>query len=204
MAVVTISRQMGSYGLRIAQAVAGQLGYQVVWRDLINQAAMRAGTPEVALAAIDELGLLGICPSPAACRAYCQAVQQVMEELAAAGNVVIVGRAGQVILANRPDVLHVRIHAPLQVRAERIAEQQSIALECALAQVEASDKARRKYLQSYYRARWENPDLYDLLINTARTRVSDAVRVICAALPPRQPDHLSVVSPDQDASFEFD
>ena len=81
MAAITISRQLGSLGYDISQAVADQLGYHLVWRDVINRAALRSGTPEVALAAIDELGLLDLCPSPEACQAYRQAVQQIMEEL---------------------------------------------------------------------------------------------------------------------------
>ena len=67
----------------------------------------------MALAAIDELGLLDIRPSAAAYKAYRQALAQVMAELAVQGNTVIVGRAGQVILGQRADVLHVRVVAPL-------------------------------------------------------------------------------------------
>ena len=64
MSAITISRQMGSRGRQIAFIVAETLGFTLVWRELINEAARRTGTPEVALAAIDELGLLGICPIP--------------------------------------------------------------------------------------------------------------------------------------------
>jgi cytidylate kinase len=149
---------------------------------VINQAARRAGAPEVALATIDDLGLLGLRPSPKARRAYHQAVRQVMEELAAKGNVVIVGRAGQVILRDRPDVLHVKIIAPQALRAERIAREQGIPMEAAWAQVEASDRTRRNYLRRYYHARWDDPELYDLVINTGRISPEAAAGLICQAL----------------------
>jgi cytidylate kinase len=113
MDVITISRQLGSLGSDVANEVVRRLGFQLVWRDLINQAAIRAGAPDVALATIDDLGLLGISPSAAEQRAYIHAVQAVMEELAHTGSVVIVGRAGQMILRNWPNVLHIQVVAPL-------------------------------------------------------------------------------------------
>ena len=91
MATITISRQPGSFGADVAHAVAHNLGYRVVWREVINQAARQAGLPEVALATIYELGLLGLRPSAEARRAYHEAVRQVIEGLAAEGNVVSIG-----------------------------------------------------------------------------------------------------------------
>ena len=182
MTAITISRQLGSLGTQVAHEVAQRLGYRVVWRELINQAARRAGAPEVALATIDDLGLLGLRPSLKARQAYHQAVQQVMEELATEGDVVIVGRAGQVILRNRPDVLHVRVIAPPALRAERIACAQNITIVAARAQVEASDRTRRNYLRRYYHARWDDPELYDLIINTKRLTPESAADLVCLAL----------------------
>jgi cytidylate kinase len=180
--VVTISRQLGSRGLGIAHALGNSLGYRVAARDLINQAAMRSGNPEVALAVIDELGLLGICPSPQACQSYRQAVRQVMEELLQEGKVIIVGRAGQVILRNHPQVLHVRIIAPQAERTQRIASDQNISIENALAQVQASDRHRRNYLKRHYQVNWDDPNLYDLTINTSRLTIQAAAAVIHQAL----------------------
>ena len=182
MAAITISRQLGSLGTDVAQAAARRLGYRVVWRELINQAALQAGLPEMALATIDELGLLGLHPSAQARLAYHEAVRRVLEGLAAEGNVVIVGRAGQVILMDRPDVLHVKVIAPALMRTMRVARQQSISLEAAQAQVQASDRARRNYLRRYYHARWDDPELYDLIINTARLSPEPAADLICQAL----------------------
>jgi cytidylate kinase len=180
--VVTISRQLGSRGLEIARALGISLGYRVTSRDLINQAAMRSGNPEVALAVIDELDLLGICPSPQACQAYRQAVKQVMEELLQEGQVIIVGRAGQVILQDHPQVLHVRIIAPQTERTQRVAAEQKISLESALAQVQASDRHRRNYLKRHYQVNWGDPDLYDLTLNTAKLSIQAASAIIQQAL----------------------
>ncbi len=181
MAVITISRQYGSLGNIVANALAERLGCRVVMRDLINQAALQAGVPEVALAMIDELGLLGIEPTQDDYDAYARAVQAIMEELAGAGNVIIVGRAGQAILRGHPGVLHVRLIAPLELRAQRLSERHHISLHAARAQAAASDRLRRTYLQHFYHIDWNDPLLYDLVINTAHLGAAQACDLICQA-----------------------
>jgi CMP/dCMP kinase len=179
MSTITISRQMGSLGCQIAFNVAEALGFRLVWREIINEAARRTGTPEVALAAIDELGLLGICPSPKACSAYHQAVKEIMHEFAEQGDIVILGRAGQVILGNRTDIMHIRLIAPISIRIARIADRLGITESRARAQVEASDRYRSDYLRRFYHTDWDKPDLYHLVINTGSLEIDQAVELIC-------------------------
>jgi cytidylate kinase len=181
MAVITISRQWGSLGNVVANAVADRLGYRVVMRQLINQAALRSGAPEVALAVIDELRLFGLSPTDAEYQAYTRAMHSVIEELAAEGRVVIVGRAGQMVLRDRPGTLHVRVIAPFELRVQRLAERYGIALPAARAQVRASDRQRRTYLKRFYNADLDDPDLYDLVLNTARLSAETACDLVCRA-----------------------
>ncbi len=186
MAVITISREFGSLGLISAQMVADRLSYRLVGRELINQAALRASAPEVALAVIDELNLLGVTPAPEAIEDYVQAVKGVVSELADEGKVVIVGRGAQVILRDRPDVVRVLMIAPQPLRIERIAQRQSISLASARAQVEASDRHRRRFLLRYYHVKWEDPLLYDLVINTAWLNADEVAGLICQMVATRQ------------------
>ncbi len=183
---ITISRQMGSLGREIGRRLGEQLGWRVAAREVINEAARRSGAPEAALAAIDELNLLGSCPSPEACLAYRQAVDQVVQEMAGQGQLVLIGRAGQVILAGRPDVLHLRTIAPRELRAERVAEWQAIPLRAALAQVDTSDRFRKNYLKRFYGIDWNDPIHYDLVIQTGRVDLEEALRLILALLHARE------------------
>jgi cytidylate kinase len=179
--VITISRQIGSLGCQVARLAAELLGYRLVWREVINKAARCCGEPGAALADIDELGLLGVNLSPKASQAYVKAVGHVIDELAAEGDVVIVGRGGQAILRGLPNVLHVRVIAPADLRAERIALRHHIPLECAQAQVEVRDRYRRNYLKRFYHISWDDPELYDLILNTARLAPEAAARHIVQA-----------------------
>lgn len=179
MAIITVSRQLGSLGCDIANSAAQQLGYRVVWRGLINQAARQARTPEMALEMLDELGLLGIKPSSSAEKAYLDAIRELIEELARADNVMIVGRGGQAVLRGWPNTLHLRIIAPLEVRVQRLVERHAIPAKAALAQIRASDRRRKRFVEHAYHVDWNDPALYDLMINTASLDVPRSASLIC-------------------------
>lgn len=182
MAVITISRQLGSLGDEVALALQRRLNYQIINREIINQAAIRANKPEMALAMIDELGLLGLHPDLKSRQAYHDAVHEIIEETANRGEAIIIGRAGQVVLRKHPDVFHVKIFAPTSIRSRRISELQGISMDSALAQINASDKSRESYMKRNYSVTWNDPELYDLIINTARIDPEQAASLICEAL----------------------
>ena len=181
MPIITLSRELGSRGDDIAVGVAEKLNLRLVGRDLLNQAARQAGVPEVALAEIDELGLLGVKPSREALQRYRLTVEGVMGALADASNIVLVGRGSQIVLAGRPGVLHVRIIAPRAERVRCVQERCHVSPEAAAARIDASDHARAGYLRRSYGARWDDPALYDLVLNTAHWSVESAVDLLCLA-----------------------
>src|SRR5512134_3629593 len=142
MAVITLSRAMGSRGDDVAVAVVQCLGLRLVGREMINRAAQDAGAGEVALAELDELGLLGVKPSAASLKRYREKIVEIIEAQAAQGDVLLVGRGGQVVLGQRRDVLHVRVTAPLAFRCATVQERCQVSAEVAAARVAASDAAR--------------------------------------------------------------
>ena len=178
MNVLTLSRQLGCRGDQIAKAVAQSLKWIYMDHEIINRAAREAGVPEVALAYIDELDLLGLRPSPQQHRAYLNRVETIIQELADAGTVVIVGCAGQVILANHPRALHVQIVAPFETRLVRLMEQEDIPEAAALERLLTSDRKRAGYLKRNYGVDWLDPNLYDVLLNTAKITHETAVSCI--------------------------
>lgn len=178
MSAITISRQMSSRGDELALQVAERLGWQRVCRDLINRAALAAGAPQVALAEIDELGFFGLRPSAKEWQAYHSQVERFIRELAKEGNVVIVGRGGQIVLRDHPDVLHVRVVAPFETRSVWLQQEKNISAKSACACLEKSDKARARYLQRSYSVQLNDPTLYHLIINTGLLDLPQAVNLI--------------------------
>lgn len=190
MTAITISRQLGSLGITLGRQVASRLGYRLVHRELINQAARSAGVPDMALATIDELGLLGLEPDEENQSSYLRAVQHIIENLAEEGNVIIVGRAGQVILQNHPNAFHLRVIAPLETRIQRIVEAHGFSQQAARAQIEDSDRYRTRYLRRFYHIEWDDAAHYHLVINTGRLSLATAAEVVCTALQ-RRSNHIT-------------
>ena len=108
-------------------------------------------------------------------------VQQASEtilQLAALGNVVLVGRAGNIVTRKLPDVLHVRLVGSLEIRARRMAENRGMTRKSALDFIHQEDVGRRRYLKKYFGADIDDPLLYHLVINTDRVSIEDATDTI--------------------------
>jgi CMP/dCMP kinase len=110
---------------------------------------------------------------------YQQTVRRVVESAADSGRAVIVGRASQVILARRRDVLHVRIVAPLQAR---VALRENLDEASARKRILLKDGDRSRYLQTGYHRDVNDPLLYDLVINTGVLSLDQAVDLIRLSL----------------------
>lgn len=113
--------------------------------------------------------------------AYTELMGRVLREYASTGGVIIVGRGGQVVLRDYARVLNVRIHAPLEVRIRNIIKRQKISYDVAEELVRGSDRLRARYIKRYYYEDWTAPNLYDIVVNTARMSVNMAAHFISAA-----------------------
>jgi cytidylate kinase len=91
---------------------------------------------------------------------------------------VIVGRGGQAILKQKVGVFHVRIVAPLEVRVERIMKSGGLSRDDALRFIEDNDKAMAEYLRRFYNLDWEDPAIYDMVLNTGKMDLGIAARII--------------------------
>lgn len=115
-------------------------------------------------------------------RAYQETMQQVVMAAAKTGHVVIVGRGGQFLMADRRDVLHVRIVAPLDLRVAYVARREEPKRDAALTRVQEKDRARDRNMQNQFHRKPDDPGLYDLVINTAVLDLDRIVDLICLAL----------------------
>ena len=106
------------------------------------------------------------------------------------GNIVILGRGGQAILKDKPDVLHVRIVASLAARMQRLHEQKNFNLGEAQDIAIKRDQASAEYLKRFYDLDWADPALYDLVINPIKLSIEGATQLIVAAV-----EHLPVAKP---------
>ncbi len=96
-------------------------------------------------------------------------------------NAVIVGRGGQAILKDKPNVLHVRIEAPYNERVKRLRNRENYSPGGAKDAAIKHDRASAEYLQRFYGIDWDDPLLYDLVINTGKLSIETAAQLIVEA-----------------------
>ncbi len=114
--------------------------------------------------------------------------QHIIEKLWKMDNVVVVGRGSQMILADRPNALHVRFVAPVADRIERVMNEQGIVYPLAEREVDAVDKQHAQYIKHYYDADWADPKHYDLVLNTGSVSDEQAAKVIITAIRNQEAD----------------
>lgn len=231
MAVITISRQYGSGGNEVANRLAEELGYQIFEKRQIAQAAADAGLSEAEVLDYSEenhkvrtfLERLFIpSASVAQVRIWHETpngmremeevhlsedlvlslVQKAIRSVYRAGNFIIVGRGGQVILRNYREVLHVRIVADEEDRVQRVKEQIKQQRQAFMADIDARrdaqdlirerDEASKDYIRRFYEADWDDPQLYHLTINTSRLSIDRAVEIITRLAREMKPEPIAV------------
>ena len=173
--IVTIGREYCTGGNYIAEDVANALGVKLYDKELITMAAKRSGLTEEAIAAsenqrsgslIYSLYMMGNT-MPLADQVYILQ-SNVIKEVAAQGSCVILGRCGDYVLRDRPNVLRTFVYAPLEERIRRakarpdVKDMSDRSWESQLAK---HDRARASYYNYYTENRWGEAKNYDLCLN---------------------------------------
>jgi cytidylate kinase len=185
MAIITISREMGSGGIPIVQSAAEKLGYTLVDGDAIAEVAGEYGLALDSLAAVDEKPPAFIDKVDEKHEISQRQVELIILEYAHKGNIIVYGRGGQDLLKGIDNVLRVRITAPFEERIERWAEREWLDPDLARILVRKSDQQRAGFIKYYFDRDWNDPLEYDLTINTTRITEETATKLICEAVKDR-------------------
>lgn len=178
MAIITISREMGSGGIPIAHQAAEELGYTLIDGDSIKDVAGKYGLSDETLQQIDEKPPAFVEQLDRQIELGMNRIQLIVLEAALKGNVIIYGRGGQDLLPGITSVFRVRVIAPFEDRVERWAEREWIDPDLARSLVRKSDQQRAGFIKYYFDRNWTNPIEYDLVINTVRLSNETAVKLI--------------------------
>jgi cytidylate kinase len=204
-----VAREYGSGGGRIAQLLAGRLGWKLLDRCLVEKISQTAAVEPQAAEKYDERldpwfnrladalwrgpGLRGFMAGPMPNRFDAEVVAQltrrIIEEAAEIGDCVIVGRGSQCILQPREDVFHVLIYAPHRERLERLRKRDPHLTKAeAEKKLGAQEELRAAYVRDHFGQDWANRHLYDLMVSSILGEEA-VVSTILAALqvaPARQ------------------
>jgi len=182
MAVITVSRQIGSLGTEIARESARRLHYDYVGKEKMEKLLADFGFPEPEIQKFDEKKPPFWDSLSLERRKFLHSAQAIIYELAYKGQVVIVGRGGQVLLKGVPGNLHVRVISPFDVRVQRMIVTDGFEEKQAARFIRQGDQESFGFIHTFFHVNWDDPCLYDLTINTAKISVGTAIQWITDAV----------------------
>jgi cytidylate kinase len=194
---IAISRQMGSGGTYIGYLTAKRLGFQYVDREILREAARQLEIDVGILESLDQrssglvenlIRAFTFGTPEARCAPVRKPVYErdlftvecrIMNEIADRYNAVIVGRAGFYALRDRPRVLRVFVHAPLEFRVRRVMKVQCLNnIREARTLVEETDRRRAKFIRDMTGADWYDATHYHLCIDASVMDFDSGVSMI--------------------------
>jgi len=181
---LTVARECGSGGGKIAGHLAGKLGWKLLDKDLLAEISNRA---QVSLGQANDLderidpwvrritrplwgktgdGTAAFVPVDLFdADQEASVVRQIIEEAYSTGDCVIVGRGSQCILQARDDVFHAFVYAPWRERLQRAQKLVAPGTDVN-AFLQDTDNQRLQYVRHHYGQNWLDPHLYDLMISS--------------------------------------
>lgn len=201
--IVTLSREYGAGGSQLGLLLGSALGWPVLDRDLAERLARQLRCKSTDVAEHHEraprlleriAAAFTVVPSdapilPELSRApnpdtLFEATRAVLLEAVRTPPLIVIGHGANCLLADRRDVLRVRVTAPYPVRVRRVARRTGQPVEEAGADVRHRDADRRHYLERYYKKDTNDPCLYDLQINSASIALEVAAQMVVRLVRP--------------------
>ena len=172
---------MGTKGTEIAKLVAKELQYAFYDTEDIEKKAEEMGF-------LDDIREVNDKVPPPLKRLFSDRpeigldhLKIVIYELARGGSAVILGRGGNMLFRSLPYSLHVRVIASPESRIRNLLER-GYKKETALMIMENSDREKESFIKFAFHRDWDNPKLYDLVLNMDNLTVNIAAdMILCAA-----------------------
>jgi hypothetical protein len=112
-------------------------------------------------------------------------VAEAIHKFAQLGHVILSGRAAHLITRDLPGGFHVRLVAPLKTRIRRAEELHHITRQMAENFVLENDTARERFVRTNFDQDINDPQAYDLVINTDRIPAPSAATLVLRVMQDR-------------------
>lgn len=196
---ITINRGFGSRGKMLGKALAKELGIDFYDRELLRLASDESGINEMLFAQADEQ-LKGTRLFKSARNVYSGELippdsddfisnenlfnyqAKVLKDLIKESSFVVMGRCGDFVLKDEPNVVRIFVHAPKENCLETLRDiyhQPEKKLE---KMMQDKDKRRAAYYEYFTGHRWDDARNYDLCLNSAELTMEDAIQLVKAFL----------------------
>jgi cytidylate kinase len=187
--MVTVSREPGSGGRLIAQGIAEVLNFDMFHQNVIHEMAKSADVSARIVASLDENGLSMLEDWISAVvhqrhlwpDEYLQHLLKVIGTIGKHGQAVIVGRGANYVLPLNL-TFRLRVIAPRQFRAEKVAKAYDIPIKDAERRILKTESERCAFIRKYFHQDISDPTSYDLVINTGTLLIKEAIDTVCHLL----------------------
>ncbi len=186
--IITIGREHGSSGHDIARALAAELGYTCLDKEIVDTAAENSDFSREILNSYDEKRVspyivpvphyLGLNESFRLNMQVASAQFDAIRSLADKGDCIFVGRCADYVLRSRTDLLRVFIMADEEYRVKTIMARKDLSEAEAKKLIRQVDKDRSSYYRYYTDQIWGERGNFDLILNSAKIGVEGCVKVI--------------------------
>jgi cytidylate kinase len=184
MAVLTISRDLGSGGREVGQRLSSSMGYRFVDRESILERLKAAGHKwEKWTEGFDEHAPRVWEKYDWSYHGFVAMLQSTIMNEAGSDRVVIIGRGGNYLLKGVPFALRVRVVAPVEERIARVSTREGIDGESARWLIDKTDRERAGFLLTVYGRDGRDPADYDLVFDSAATSIDRIASAITGILP---------------------
>src|SRR5690606_2212910 len=96
---------------------------------------------------------------------FAQHLENRLKEQAAQESIIIFGMGAQIVFADHPEALHVRIISSSEVRIDRMIQKRGLETKDAERFLELSDRKHKRYISTIYGRDWADPFLYNVILN---------------------------------------
>ncbi len=185
MPVITISRQMCSFGDDVAEALGDRLGWKLITRN-----SLFSEFPDIASNPYDKNML------SESAKYYlhpCGDTETFLDRLTGRlyaftdkNPAILVGFGSQMMYAGRKDALNVRIIAEKNVRVMRAQKQYSVSFSEAEKMLDTADRKHKKFVSTVFGADLNDPFLYNQILNTSSMSVDECAATIEALIRSRE------------------
>ena len=187
--VIVISREYASGGSEIGRRLADRLGVPFYDRKFVDAAVKDSGLPQDFVRQEERkfISSLLFNLSTGGYR-YANdhsmsdqlhiAESNVLKNMAAQGDCVIVGRCADYILRDEAEIFSVYIHADMTVRVKRCVEEYGMEPRRLEQTIREKDRERPRHYEYYTDRTWGDRSNYHLSVNAGRLGIDEAVDVI--------------------------
>ena len=195
--VITVSREYGSGGRYIGRLIADKLGIKLYDKDFIDKIALETGLADDyienneqkrnSLESINSGYYAGLSNADEIFIKESELIKKLADE----ESCVIIGRCANYILNDKENVVKVFVYSNMSNKIKRVTEIYGISKENAEKEIKRINKLRANHYKYYTEQEWNNPNNYDICINSDNLGVEKSADLICKAIKEKEMAILS-------------